>query len=463
MRRWLPLAPIWILLCTGAAFGHAADQGFVLLLPTDVYITAAVLAFVLTVGLIAYLPAELTDRLSDVVGPSRRLLPQYFFDATSLISTVAFFVLVYVGLTGPRDPLSNLFPLTIWSIFWMGFVSLHAIFGQIWRWIDPWAGLYRLVFGTERKPPLSLPRWLGIWPAILGFMLFTSFSIADVAPYDPARLAQFAIWYWVFTFAGMALFGQKSWSEQCECFSVFFRALSLVSPIRSDPGFRMGFPGWAITAPETFKTSMAIFCLAFLGTGSFDGLNETFWWLAQIGVNPLDFQGRSTIVMETTLGLTGSVILLIVIFWGCVALGKRLAGKGGASTQSLFYRLSFSLLPIGLGFHIAHFLTTFLVTAQYARVALTDPMATGANWLAFTDLRVYVGFLRDAEIVRVLWLSQALIVVLSHVIAVTIAHRIMREAFPTKRQAQLAELPLSIFMVVYTLFGLWLLAAARGA
>ena len=39
-----------------------------------------------------------------------------------------------------------------------------------------------------------------------------------------------------------------------------------------------------------------IFILALLGTGSFDGFNETFVWLDLIGVNPLAFPGRSAVV-----------------------------------------------------------------------------------------------------------------------------------------------------------------------
>ena len=446
-----------------AALAHAADQGFVLLLPTDVYITAAILAFILTIVLIAFLPAKITARLGAHRRLSRYVWPRWISDVSSLLATLGVMALVAVGLYGPRDPLSNLLPLTIWSVWWIGFVSLHLIFGNIWRWIDPWAGVCRLIFGADWAGMLRLPAWLGIWPAILTLMLFTLFSIADSAPYDPSRLATFALGYWAFSFAGMAIFGHRSWSAQCECFSVFFAMLSALSMVRTGPGLSVGFPGWAIPTEGRFAASKAILCLVFLGAGSFDGLNETFWWLARIGVNPLDFQGRSTIVAETTGGFLGSIVLLIGAFWACVALGKWLAGPGGPGVMRLFRALAYSLVPIGLGFHIAHFFTSFVISIQYARLALTDPMATGANWLGYSDLRVYVGFLRDSDIVRVIWLSQAAVIVLSHVLAVMIAHRVTRELFPSRRGAQLAELQLSLFMVLYTLFGLWLLAAARGA
>ena len=375
---------------------------------------------------------------------------------------MVYFALIWIGNQGPRDPLSNLLPLFIWSIWWIGFVALHMLFGNLWRWINPWTGLYRMLFSGREKAPLHLPASLGVWPAVLLFLLFTSFSIADAAPMDPDRLAGFALAYWMLTFAGMALFGARAWGAQCECFTVFFRILSMLSPVRIGPGLKIGFPGWAVLSRHEPSLSEAIFCLIILGTGSFDGLNETFWWLAQIGVNPLDFQGRSTIVGQTIAGLVGSNMALIAVFALCVWSGAHLAGQGAAFPE-LFRRLSFSLVPIGLGFHVAHFLTTFLVTAQYALAALFDPLANGVALLGVDGLRVYVGFLRDSDIVRVLWLGQASVVVLSHVIAVIVAHGITRQELPDRRAAQTAEVPLSLFMVLYTLFGLWLLAAARGA
>ena len=53
--------------------------------------------------------------------------------------------------------------------------------------------------------------------------------------------------------------------------------------------------------------------------------------------------------------------------------------------------------------------------------------------------------------------------VAGHVIALLLAHAIAIRAGQSTRRAALAQAPLALFMVAYTVFGLWLLATPRGA
>ena len=62
---------------------------------------------------------------------------------------------------------------------------------------------------------------------------------------------------------------------------------------------------------------------------------------------------------------------------------------------------------------------------------------------------------------RLIFLSQVSAVVIGHMLAVVLAHRIAQIHLPTSRQVILSQLPLSIFMIAYTFFGLWLLASPR--
>jgi len=89
-------------------------------------------------------------------------------------------------------------------------------------------------------------------------------------------------------------------------------------------------------------------------------------------------------------------------------------------------------------------------------------LAQGANLFGLGDIRVTTGFLNTMEPVRAIWLTQAGIVVIGHVLAVVVAHCRALEMFKTARAATLSQLPLGAFMILYTLFGLWLLAAPRG-
>ena len=95
------------------------------------------------------------------------------------------------GISGPTDPQENLLPLTVWTVWWIGIAVMQGVLGDVWRWINPWSGLARVVQG-QQPPPFRLPKSVGVWPAVILLVGFQIFAIADIAPNDPRRLAAFA-------------------------------------------------------------------------------------------------------------------------------------------------------------------------------------------------------------------------------------------------------------------------------
>ncbi len=218
--------------------------------------------------------------------------------------------------------------------------------------------------------------------------------------------------------------------------------------------------GWQLAAGRVPPVGLALFTLLMLGSGSFDGLNETFWWFARMGWNPLEFPGRSAVIGQTLAGLVVANLVLVAGFALAVRAGLGLAG--GGSFRRAFRALAPSVLPIALGYHLAHYLTSFLVDGQYVLVALNDPLATGAELLGMGETYVTTGFFNTRASVRIIWLSQAGAVVLGHVLAVLLAHAIALRELRDPRRAALSQVPLAAMMVLYTLFSLWLLASPRG-
>ena len=202
--------------------------------------------------------------------------------------------------------------------------------------------------------------------------------------------------------------------------------------------------------------------MLILGTGSFDGLNETFWWLGKIGINPLEFPGRSAVIVPTILGLLIANVLLVAVFALVVWLGLALA-RSTVSFVDAFGLLALAILPIALGYHAGHYLTALLVQVQYTVSALSDPFGTGADYLRLGQFYVTTGFFNSRDTVEIIWLCQAGAVVIGHVLSILLGHALATRLFATARQAFISQLPLALFMIVYTLFGLWLLATPRGA
>lgn len=447
-------------LAPASAHAHASEQSLVLLLPTDIYTGAGVAVVALTVLLLAVLPAGAMARVFRPL-PLTRASLRRIRPVTSLVAFALLVLLVWAGLTGPRDPLANPLPLFVWTVFWIGFVTLQATLGDLWSCLNPWSGplwLTRQLAGPWRHMTLS-PR-LAHALGILAFLAFAWVLLADPAPSDPGRLARFVAAYWLFTYLMALIFGPR-WLRRAEGLTLMARAYARLAIFGRWRGrLHAGLPGWQVLHKRPVPLGTALLIVILLGTGSFDGLNETFWWLGLNGINPLEFPGRSAVVWQSTLGLLIANAALIAAFALTVTLGLRLirARPGPARSFRLFAP---TLLPIALGYHVAHYLPSFLVDGQYALVALSDPFLTGADYLNLGPFYVTTGFFNTTGTVRAIYLTQAAAVVLGHVLAVMLAHAVAVRAFGTTRRAALSQAPLAIFMIAYTLFGLWLLASPR--
>lgn len=451
--------------CPTLTVGHSAEQGFVLLLPTDFYMSSGIATVILTAILLGIIPASLTRKLFKTWQVPWITLPSGLHQFTSLCSLVVLTALVWIGLVGSGDPLSNPLPLIIWTFWWAMLLFLQGIIGDIWKWINPWTGIHQLLWGSGSAKILKLPNWIGKWLSIIGFILFSVFALADLAPDYPPRLASFVACYWIYTFVFMCVFGRDEWLYRGECFTILFNLFSKIAPLSFQSGnIQVGILGWQLA--RNSYSSLAIFSLTTLAVGSFDGFNETFWWLARIGINPLEFPGRSAVAFQTIGGMFGAVILLHIVFAFCVWLGHHLTSatesKSVTTYYAAFFRFALSVLPIALGYHFAHYLPSFLVNSQYLLAAISDPLTENADFLGLGVFYVTTGFFNTQETVRIILLTQCVAIVAGHVVAVMIAHVIALDIYESNRKAILSQIPMAVFMALYTFLSLWLLASPRG-
>lgn len=439
---------------SGPAFAHASEQGFVLLLPTTLYVIGGVASVALTVLLISVVPPNLAQRLFRPV-PLGRGIGRHGATLTSCLSFICLIALLLVGEFGPHDPNRNALPLVVWSVFWVAFVVFQAVFGDLWRHLNPWTGPYALLRRIGVQSMARMPSRLGYWPGFISFLAFAAVLLAHPAPSDPGQLALMVLTYWVFHFAGMVIFGPR-WLRRAEGLTVLLASYASISVFGTSLGrLKAGLWGWKALARPAPPLSLAVFCVAILAVGSFDGLNETFWWFGKIGINPLEFPGRSAVVTETLLGIFFSIPALIAAYAMSVWLGVRLIGQTSAFVLA-FCAFAPAILPIALGYHIGHYLPSFLVEVQYVARLVCDTTA-------LCDVQITTGFFKTLATVKVIWLSQAGAVVLGHVLAILLSHVLALRLFGSHRMAAISQTPLAVFMILYTIFGLWLLAAPRGA
>lgn len=463
-RLRLPFAlwfsALWLVSPT-LAFAHASDRGHVLLLPTGYYLAGGAFAVAASFLVLALLPSDTLDRFW------RRRLPLFAFGdsvraAISLISFAGFAILLAAGFIGSRDPLSNPLPLVVWTLLWAGLTLLQGVFGDLWSWLNPWYGPWRLLSrltGGSDDGVRQLPQWLGCWPAVMLFFAFAWFELVYPAPDDPARLAFAAGLYWLFTLVAMLVFGYDRWGRSGEFLGIFFSVVARFAPIeRGDKGrLALCWPGAKLLRAQPLPASGIAFVLLALSSVSFDGLSKTFSWLGLFGINPLEFPGRTAVIGSGTLGLVMTFVLLAAVFLLAVVLGQRLA-RGGQPFAQAAGMLVWSIVPIALAYHVAHYLTALLVDGQYALASLSDPFALGWNLFGTADMQVEAGIVAGAVSAWWLWNVQAGAIILGHVLAVLVAHGFAWRLHPQPARAALSQFPLTVLMIAYTIFGLWLLA-----
>jgi hypothetical protein len=446
------------------AFAHASERGHVLLLPTGYYVIGGAIAVAASFLVLAVLPSNLLGRAAALrlplapIGDGARL---WF----SLLSFAILAVLIAAGFLGSRDPLSNPLPLTVWTLLWVALTLVQGVFGNLWAWINPWYGPWRLASAAfpnlDRR---TMPAWLGYWPALFLFAGFAWFELVYPAPDDPARLALAVALYWLATFVCTMILGYEGWSRRGEFLSVFFRMVSRFGVVEASPEIGAGkrrlslcYPAAKLWTAKPLPPSGMLFLLLTLSSVSFDGFSKTFLWLGFNGVNPLEFPGRSALVGVNGAGLALMFAALAAIYLLAVFVGERLAGSGH-SFQKAAGLLVWSIVPIALAYHFSHYLTALLVNGQYALVAASDPFGWGWNLFGTAHLHVGAGLTMGSAAAWTIWNFQAAAIIGGHVLAVLIAHALAFRLHPSPAKAALSQLPLTFLMIFYTVFGLWLLS-----
>ena len=502
--RILPVVGLGLLLLAWPAsslHAHGFGERYDLPVPLGLYVAgsgaAVALSFVI-IGLFVRGAPGLRDyprlNLLRWVGHRPVGLVWTAFALLVRVLAVAVFALVLAaGLFGDEAPTKNLAPTVVWVVWWVGLAYASALVGDVWALVNPWRTLFEWVEAVLRRlrPGVELslrrpyPAEWGAWPGVL---LFACFAWAELVYADaavPVRIAQMGLVYSAITWAGMFVFGKEVWLRNGEAFSLAFgflarfaateirvtdTALCAACPVdcADRDGRCIGCGDCFRRAPrgqrevclrpfaagllrhETVSTSMMVFVVLLLATVTFDGLTATPAWVEVSGFIAEVVSGSTAV---GTVGLVAVPLLFLGLYVGICALMAAASGRR-PPVEDLARAFVYSLIPIALAYHLAHFLSFLLVQGQAIIPLASDPFGSGWDLFGTADYTIDIGVVGA----RFAWFTAVIGIVAGHIIAVYLAHVVALRTLGDRGAAQRSQYPMLALMVGYTMLSLWILA-----
>ncbi len=379
--------------------------------------------------------------------------------------------------------------ILFWVFIWVGLPILAAVGGNPWPSLSPFRSTFAILerlarfFGFDRLDlGLEYPAALARWPAV--FLLFAGLwsELVMEGAAAPDTVAFLLAGYTVIMLVGMACFGRVAWLRNAELFEVLLGWFGRIGPIgrrvtdanacggcaeHCDPDRCVDCPECAVAADARERRpelrpwfagltevrrggwSDAGFIVLALAGVTYDGLRETPLWLTLSNwFFPYVYPRLDAFTAQLVTGTVGllSVWLAFLVAFSIGATITRLlsdrARLAGSTLGSTVGAYAATLLPIAGGYMIAHYLTLVLQGIVWLPQLANDPRTPQPPL--------------DAIPTSVIWYLSVGAIVLGHVAAIVLSHRIALRDAPSR--PILAGIPLALLMIGYTVLSLWIIS-----
>jgi hypothetical protein len=379
-----------------------------------------------------------------------------------------FALTVYAGFEGTQSTTANWTPIFIYVIFWLSFVPLSLLLGDVFRAFNPWRAIGRAVAWTVRTvsrsalpEPLAYPAWLGRWPAAVGIFGFAAMELVVSGGDKPETLAIAILVYSGVTFIGMALYGVERWMDRGEAFSVYFNLFSRISVFGTRDGvvgLRKPLSGLPQLRPIPGTVALL---MVMIGTVSFDGFTNKRTWNSRSPDIAEFFQDHLSLTPEHSLELTFllgmlAMVLFVSSFYWLGILGARSVG-GGFGVRELAGQFVHSLVPIAAAYVGAHYFTLLLYQGQALAYLASDPLGDGSNILGTAGWQVHYGLIGS----NVEWYVKVAMIISGHVAGLILAHDRAVAIYRDAREAVRSQYWMLGVMLGFTLLAIWLVSESN--
>ena len=496
------------------AYAHGFGERYDLPLPLTYFVFAGAAAVVLSFVVVGLFVRGQHDgsnypRLNLFRAPVVQLIltgpVTWLLRAASLF---LFFLVIATGLFGSERPVNNLTPTFVWIIWWVGMGFVVSLLGNLWAVVNPWKILYGLAesvfhrFNPDWELTLGVDyaERVGVWSSVALFFAFVWVENALPEAASPALLAWLIIAYSIVTLGGMYLFGKHQWLRYGEVFTVIYGFLTRFSitevrandaegcgecagPLCEDRAsenghgcvdcyecfeyagereFNLRPPAIGLHTEYPLPMGMTALVLLVLSTVTFDGFSDTPEWAAALGwaltqTPQLTSPYFNGLVIANTLGLALFPLAFAGIYWLFSAMMRWVVERSGGTSPAaaeLMTAFVFSLVPIALAYHFAHYLGFLLIQGQLIIHLASDPFGNGANLFGTAGYVVNIAITNA----RFIWFFAVVSIVVGHIIAVYLAHLRANTIYGGGSLALKSQLPMLALMVIYTVASLWIIS-----
>ncbi|SEG84679.1 hypothetical protein SAMN04489712_11748 [Thermomonospora echinospora] len=419
---------------------------------------------------------------------------------------------VAVALAGPPGEDENLAPWALYVTFWVGLVPVSVLAGPVWRRVNPLRTLHAALCRLLRTDPAGRrpPVRAGYWPAAAWLTGFVWLEL--VAPHraNPRLVGALICGYAAINVAAALRYG-SGWFARGDGFEVYSTLLARLCPLGRRPDGRLvvrtPLAGLAGVRPEPGLTAVA--CV-LIGSTAFDGITRTTYWRDTVDPSSVV---AGTVGLATAIAVVAVVYLAAM--WACAALtaspavasavpagregavpadtpaaaaalapvgpagetgassgtpARRAAGRPDAGAPesasagvpesvssrrraaALAGRFAPTLLPIALGYTVAHYFSFLLLEGQMTVILASDPFGAGWDLLGTAGHRIDYDLAGPALVAQV----QVNAIVLGHIAATIASHDLALRVCPPGRAVR-GQLPVAVVMVALTCAGLFAL------
>jgi hypothetical protein len=276
-------------------------------------------------------------------------------------------------------------------------------------------------------------------------------EVVFALPSSPHRVGWAIVIFSMAQWIGMGCFGREVWQGHADVFALYFAQLGRLAPVRASPdGRHLILCRPALMSAATARAGEVGFVFAMLATVLFDGLHGSAPWLF--------FQTVFDRGVPRGFDVNGYIAggLGMVLVWLCLTLAYGLTCwmtslwlKTPSATRiaQLFIP---ALLPIAVGYLVAHNFSGLIIQGQHLLTLASDPLGRQWNLWGTAGRPIDIGLIDAATT----WYVALTAIVLGHGVSVWVSHRLALATAPTPAAAIRLCVPLTVLMIGYTALSL---------